>query len=268
MEILKRDDFTLSVMIAEDDEATRNFLAEAAKSHNLDLLDAVSSGSRLVRSALETRPDLIIMDIGLERMDGISACTRLVEAGIHPCIIFVTGSIQPEHYGKSYELESVDYVTKPFTKARLDRALQRAKDKVHLERLSAREPKGDSRLVSVPHRNRLVHFAASELLYAEKVSRHCTRIVLTCGKVIESDTNLSRLAAQCPDIFLAPHRSYLLNGCHVKKVLPDPLLPGNYLVEMKDSAEPIPLSRKKYREFIAAFQAPPFYPAIIREYSG
>jgi DNA-binding NarL/FixJ family response regulator len=76
---------TIRILIADDQELIRTGLRLVLQSHDdLDVVGEAADGAEAVRMAESLRPDVILMDIRMPRMDGIEAVSRLVAARLEP----------------------------------------------------------------------------------------------------------------------------------------------------------------------------------------
>ena len=102
-----------TVLIVDDDKAVQTMLYKVIRSSGL-LADVASGGAEGLRMALESRYDLILLDINMHGMDGFEVIQHLRERGIKTPIIIVSG--RQEDYDTLYGLDigADDYVTKPF----------------------------------------------------------------------------------------------------------------------------------------------------------
>jgi two-component system LytT family response regulator len=112
------------VVVVEDEPAARARIAAIAGSFpDLTLVAECADGASAVEAVLEHRPDLVLLDIQLPELDGFEVIAAL--AGEHlPSVVFITA--HDEFAVRAFDAEAVDYVLKPFTTARLRRALERA----------------------------------------------------------------------------------------------------------------------------------------------
>jgi two-component system OmpR family response regulator len=107
------------VLVAEDHEDTRLLLRVVLERDGLEVLEA-ADGEEAVRLAESARPDLVLLDRSLPRLDGL-AVTRLVrarEAG-HVPIIFLSGHAEPLARSAAFEAGCDDYLIKPIGLDRL-----------------------------------------------------------------------------------------------------------------------------------------------------
>lgn len=114
------------VLVAEDHEDTRVLLRTLLERRGLAVVEA-ADGEEACDVAVRERPDLILMDGGLPRLDGISATRRmrgLASLSGVP-IVFLSGHAGPSHQLAARDAGCDDYVVKPFDLARLDFILNR-----------------------------------------------------------------------------------------------------------------------------------------------
>ena len=79
----------LRVLVAEDHSAMRNCIVNIL-SADFEVIAAVPDGEELVASALALKPDVIVSDIRMPRLDGVSALLRLRDAGVFTPFVLVT----------------------------------------------------------------------------------------------------------------------------------------------------------------------------------
>lgn len=238
-----------SCIVAEDDYHVRKQLIQAALGAGLNLLDSVSSGTRLMESVVKYKPDIIITDILLDRMDGLSACSNLIKQGFPLQIIVVSNSFLPEHYSIGFELNLVDFINKPIQEARLDKALRQAKTNLNEQRLLNQLLHEKAHLINIKQRYHDIDVNEDHILFIEKTDKRLFKIYMANNSVIETSTNLEQIKEQCsPNIFI-PHRSYLANIIHIQAVIPFPSIPGNHEIIYPDSHYRVPLTRRNYATY-------------------
>ena len=114
------------VLVVENHEDTR-FMLEYLLGIRGCLVVMAVDGEDAVRMAEIKRPDLILMDASLPRLDGLAATRRIRElATLHEVpIIFLSGHAQPTFRARALATGGNDYIIKPFTIDQLDRVLER-----------------------------------------------------------------------------------------------------------------------------------------------
>ena len=83
-----------TVLLAEDDPGVARALVRVLRSH-FDIVGIVADGDSLIRKAHELLPDLILSDVGLEGMDGISATVQILQRHPSVVIVLLTGDPDP-----------------------------------------------------------------------------------------------------------------------------------------------------------------------------
>lgn len=102
-------------------------------------VEVAGDGEQAVRQAMESRPDLILLDVMLPRMSGLDVCRTLRQRGLDCCIILLTARGQEVDKIAGLDLGADDYVTKPFSVREL-----MARVRAHLRR-SAAQPAAPER---------------------------------------------------------------------------------------------------------------------------
>ena len=113
------------VVIAEDEALIRMDLAEMLAEEGYDVVGQAGDGEQAVKLAEELRPDLVILDVKMPVLDGISAAERIGEAKIAP-VLMLTAFSQRELVERAREAGAMAYLVKPFTKADLVPAIEMA----------------------------------------------------------------------------------------------------------------------------------------------
>ncbi|URD62258.1 LytTR family DNA-binding domain-containing protein [Sphingomonas sp. KRR8] len=128
------DDQALRVLVVDDEPlATERLQLLLARCDGVDLVGTASDGEGAVRMSEALAPDLLLLDIAMPGLDGIDVARALAERRPAPAVVFVTAFDQ--FAVAAFEVEAVDYLMKPVDPARLERALDRARD--HVRRIAA-----------------------------------------------------------------------------------------------------------------------------------
>lgn len=113
------------VVIAEDEALIRLDLKEMLQEDGYVVVGEAGDGETAIRLATEERPDLVILDVKMPILDGISAAERIVAERIAPCLI-LTAFSQRDLVERAREAGAMAYLVKPFTKADLVPAIEMA----------------------------------------------------------------------------------------------------------------------------------------------
>jgi response regulator NasT len=113
-------------MIAEDDSLIRLDLRTLLESNQLDVCAEACDGEEAVALAAEAKPDVIVMDVRMPRLDGIDAAERILEHRSVP-IVLLTGYGQDDLIERAVDAGVFAFLTKPFEEANLISALHTAR---------------------------------------------------------------------------------------------------------------------------------------------
>lgn len=113
------------VVIAEDEALIRLDLAEMLAEEGYDVVGQAGDGERAVELAEELRPDLVVLDVKMPKLDGIAAAERIASRRIAPVVI-LTAFSQRELVERARDAGAMAYLVKPFTKSDLVPAVEMA----------------------------------------------------------------------------------------------------------------------------------------------
>lgn len=102
------------VVVAEDESLIRMDIVETLRENGFDVVGEAGDGETAVALATELRPDLVVMDIKMPQLDGISAAEKLNKDNIAP-VVLLTAFSQKELVERASEAGAMAYVVKPFT---------------------------------------------------------------------------------------------------------------------------------------------------------
>jgi response regulator NasT len=111
------------VVVAEDEALIRLDIVEMLREAGYDVVGEAGDGEQAVRLAEEHRPDLVVLDVKMPVLDGISAAERIARARIAP-VVLLTAFSQRELVERARDAGAMAYVVKPFTGADLLPALE------------------------------------------------------------------------------------------------------------------------------------------------
>lgn len=120
------------VVIAEDEAIIRLDLKEMLEEEGYEVVAEAGDGETAVRLAAEHRPDLVILDVKMPVLDGISAAERIVSERTAP-VLMLTAFSQRELVERARDAGAMAYLVKPFTRADLVPAIELAVSR-HAER--------------------------------------------------------------------------------------------------------------------------------------
>lgn len=102
-----------TVIVAEDESLIRMDIVETLRENGFNVIAEASDGEQAVALVTEHKPDLLVMDIKMPNMDGITAAEKL--ASTKTPIVLLTAFSQKELVDRASEAGAMAYVVKPFT---------------------------------------------------------------------------------------------------------------------------------------------------------
>jgi two-component system response regulator AlgR len=147
--------------------------------------------------------DLVLLDVQMPALSGTALAARLRERADGPAVVFVTA--HAEHALQAFELDAVDYLTKPVRRDRLQAALQRV-----AQRIAGRRPAepGEDAAIVVTDRGRLRRVPVADVLYLKAELKYVT--LRTAEHTFVLDDALSDLEQRLGGRFVRVHRNALV----------------------------------------------------------
>lgn len=115
----------LRVLVAEDEPLIRMDLVEMLAEEGYEVVGQAPDGEAAVALAERERPDLVVLDVKMPHLDGITAAQRIAEKRIAPVVI-LTAFSQRELVERARDAGAMAYVVKPFTRSDLVPAIEMA----------------------------------------------------------------------------------------------------------------------------------------------
>ena len=153
--------------------------------------------------------DVVLLDIHMPGMDGLQLAGRLQDLPRAPAVIFVTA--HSEHALAAFEVEAVDYLTKPVRRQRLQAALLRVAQRLQGFAASAPaplDPAVHTPVIVVHERGELLRVPLAEVLYLKAELKYVT--LRTARRALLLDESLAELEERVGERFLRIHRNALV----------------------------------------------------------
>src|SRR5437762_1495511 len=116
----------IRIVVADDEELARSLVREYLKdSIEVQIVAECANGFQAVKAVTELKPDLLLLDIQMPRLDGFEVLDLV---GRETNVIFVTAYDQ--YALRAFDVHAVDYLLKPFSAERLAEALDRARGRL------------------------------------------------------------------------------------------------------------------------------------------
>ncbi|MGW3648548.1 ANTAR domain-containing response regulator [Streptomyces sp. NPDC000878] len=116
---------TTRVVIAEDEALIRLDLKEMLEEEGYTVVGEAGDGEEAVELAREHRPDLVILDVKMPKLDGISAAEKIAEESIAP-VLMLTAFSQRDLVERARDAGAMAYLVKPFSKSDVVPAIEMA----------------------------------------------------------------------------------------------------------------------------------------------
>jgi response regulator NasT len=117
------EDPALRVLVAEDEALIRMDLVEMLQDEGYHVVGQAADGETVVALARELHPDVVLLDVKMPVLDGVSAAEQITRAGLAP-VVMLTAFGQRELVERAAAAGAMGYLVKPFTQADLAPAIQ------------------------------------------------------------------------------------------------------------------------------------------------
>lgn len=219
---------------------------------NVEVVATAGSASEGIAAIEKLKPDVVFLDIHMPRHNGFYVAKKVSRFDPPPLIIFATAYDQ--YAVKAFEEGSLDYILKPFSEKRIQKALNRARNILASKRkiigenelkrlLNVIEGTKQANRLPVEKKGHVLLMDSSDILFfkaeEKKIQVHTRDDQFVCHTAYTLEELTKRLEFHS---FFRTHRSYLVNLVHVREIIP--WFAGRYLLKMSDkAATEIPVSR-------------------------
>jgi len=234
------------VVLIDDEPLARSIVKEYLQFHpQLQLVQECSDGFEGVKAIQQYQPDLIFLDIQMPKINGFEMLELLEQP---PAVIFTTAF--EEFAIKAFDQHAVDYLLKPFSQERFDKAIakwQETKnitDHTNVQSLldsAAQSPNQSDRIV-VKNGSKIKIIPVSTVYYLEAADEY-VKIHTAEGYFLKKKTMNFFESSLSEQQFVRCHRSYIVNVNEVTRI--DPYEKDNYVARLISGAQ-VPVSRSGY----------------------
>jgi len=235
-------------VIAEDEAVLRDELQASIEAlwPEVEVCAAVPDGLNALAAMEEYRPDVLFLDI---QMPGLSGIDVARQASNRCHVVFVTA--HDEFAVTAFEQGAVDYVMKPFSKERLQVAIERIKARLEkppadlelvLDRLASHlaRPRAYLRWINASLGSELRLITVDEVAYFRSDTKY-TRIVTASQESLIRKSVRELVTELDPDSFWQIHRSIIVNVAEIARVQRD--FRGRIELQLKHRPETLPVSQ-------------------------
>jgi two-component system LytT family response regulator len=234
----------LTALIADDEPLARERIRTLLGGYpEVSVAGEARDGNEAVAKILELKPSLLFLDVQMPEGDGFSVLEKLPRDET-PAVVFVTAF--DAFALKAFEVHAVDYLLKPFTRARFNRAMEHVLDKLArparglgpevlalLESIRA-ERRNQGR-VAIRGRGDAVYFVRIADIEWLESSGNYVKIHAGGQEHLLRETLKSFEERLDPDRFLRVHRSAIVNVDSIQRL--EPWFHGEYAVVLRDGTK-------------------------------
>lgn len=236
----------MSKIITIDDEPlARSIVKEYLQKYSeLEIVQECNDGFEGFKAIQQYQPDLIFLDIQMPKINGFEMLELLDQA---PAVIFTTAF--DEYAIKAFEAHAVDYLLKPFSQERFDKAIQKWKEQKvssqknteELLETASHSPSQSQRIV-VKTGSKIKIIPVHDVFYLEAADDY-VKVHTQDGSFLKNKTMSHFEKTLDPQQFVRSHRSYIMNIQQITRI--DPYEKDNHVAILKSGAK-VPVSRNGY----------------------
>jgi two-component system response regulator AlgR len=234
----------LQVLVVDDEPLARarlrTLLADCAAPVASAAAEA-GNASQAMEQLRRQRFDAVLLDIRMPGADGLALAQVIRSLPEAPAVVFVTA--HAEHAVTAFELEALDYLTKPVRLERLEAALQKVER--HLQAVQGARPAQPEEVLVIQDRGRTERVPLVEVLYFKAELKYVT--VRTATRSYILDGSLSELEDRYGSQFLRVHRNALVSRRAVRALEKhyDPEEGEGWAVRLNGVDESLAVSRRQ-----------------------
>ena len=235
----------IKAVLIDDEPLARSIVSEYLQSFtDIQVVQECNDGFEGVKAITQHKPDLIFLDIQMPKINGFEMLELIDQP---PAVIFTTAF--DEYAIKAFESHAVDYLLKPFSKDRFDKAVQKwlsqrqtgeEKNKTLLQE-EIRQPEERNRVV-VKEGGNIRIIPVEEIQYIEAYDDY-VKIFTTKEMFLKKKTMSFYEQSLDASQFVRVHRSYIIQLNQITRI--EPLEKDTHLALLKSGAK-IPLSKSGY----------------------
>lgn len=236
----------MKAIIIDDELLARSMVKEYLQSYpDIELVQECCDGFEGIKAIQQYQPDLIFLDIQMPKINGFEML-ELVEQP--PAVIFTTAF--EEYAIRAFESHAIDYLLKPFSKERFDKALQKWMQQNQQEKKEATQEILQSKIISPVQQNRVVvkennHIKiipTNNIRYLEAADDY-VKIHTADGSFLKNKTMGYFEEMLESQNFVRIHRSYIVNIQLITRI--DPYEKENHLAVLSIGLK-LPVSKSGY----------------------
>ncbi len=245
----------LRVVIADDERPARAFLTSLLRDFDdVEIVGEATNGAEAIEVIEDKRPDMALLDLQMPELDGLEV-VRLLNKERMPLVAFVTA--YDEYAVRAFELNAIDYMLKPVSRARLREAINRAIERLERDDLRQEHTTKIQKAVA-----QIEDESPAQLLERIPVRKRDEIVIVPVDRIaaIEADGELLHITTDSndrhtitralkdlearldPKRFIRLSRGALVNLERIETVTP---MPGGTYVVTLSNQQKLPVSRQR-----------------------
>lgn len=241
----------IRTLLVDDEKLARDRLASFLRNiEDVEIVGQAKNGVEAVRLIEETDPQMVILDVQMPGMDGFGVLHSIRKT---PHVVFATAF--DEYAIRAFEIQATDYLLKPISRARLEQAVHRVRERIagrvqapdlrELKELLAQRESRHASQLPVHKGKQIILLGVEDILWFEVQYRLVYAHV--DGAHFMTNFTLKELEDRLdPEVFFRAHKSRLVNLHKVKAIIP--WFGGRFKLVMRDQAvSEVELSRAQAR---------------------
>jgi two-component system LytT family response regulator len=243
---------SITAIIVDDEQLARELILEYLENFpEIEVIDQCDNGEEAIHKINELHPDILFLDVQMPGCNGFEVLENLNKV---PLIIFSTAHSQ--YALKAFEVSAVDYLLKPYSEERFNRAVVSAMKKDHryeemsdkiislMNMVQQSQNQSPLKRLFVKLNDRVVPVDVSTIEWLEAQDDY-TRLHTHDRSYLVGQTLTNILAMLDPGLFFRIHRSSVVNLHYIKEIVKS--FKGNYQVHMASGAK-LPVGRTRLKQ--------------------
>ena len=203
----------LNILIVDDENPARDRLCRMVEDlPQYTVVGAARSSEEALDAIIDLQPDVVLLDISMPGMDGMTLARIMQQGGMRAAVIFCTA--YQNQALDAFEAEAVDYLVKPVRAERLQQALEKAR-----RYLGEREDHAPDQFLRSTVGGKLMLTPIQRVVCLLAEDKYTT-VVHENGTTIIEDS-LTDLEKRFPEAFFRVHRNALISRRHIRGVTRD-----------------------------------------------
>lgn len=235
----------LKILIVEDEMLIAANIANQLEAFGYEVIGIIPRGEEAIKVVHNEKPDLVLMDINLKgELDGIETAKKIQQEGQIP-IIYLTANSDDEHFNRAKATNPYAFLSKPFKRLDLQRALELASVRILQENNEPKTEHNGLKLedrIFVKQNDLMCKILIADILYLEADRNYCQ--VFTKDKNYLLVNTLKNMEEKLPtQSFQRVHRSYIVNLKEINEFNHNNITVGNKILPLSKELRPELLAR-------------------------